>query len=78
MPDVTEQDTPPRQEIRQHRDHAPHPLVGQEPPAPPFDSPFESQAADNLKRIADGIDTLVKLADAVAGKWLDEFERVRR
>jgi hypothetical protein len=34
--------------------------------------------ASDIKRIADGIDSLVKLADAVAGKWLDEFERVRR
>jgi len=39
---------------------------------------IDSQVAADIKRIADGIESLDKTLATVAAKWLDEFERVRR
>ena len=40
--------------------------------------PIDSVVAADVKRIADGIDSLVKLMSQVVAEWLRELERTRR
>ena len=44
----------------------------------PVKVPIDSQVAADVKRIADGIDSLVKLVSQVVAEWLRELERTRR
>ncbi len=44
----------------------------------PVKVPIDSVVAADVKRIADGIDSLVKLVSQVVAEWLRELERTRR
>ena len=44
----------------------------------PVKLPIDSQVAADVKRIADGIDSLVKLTAQVVNEWVRELERTRR
>ena len=44
----------------------------------PVKGPIDSLVAADVKRIADGIDSLVKLVSQVVAEWLRELERTRR
>jgi hypothetical protein len=44
----------------------------------PVKLPIDSQFAADVKRIADGIDSLVVLVSQVVAEWLRELERTRR